>query len=1270
MKLLTLGHASATQHFAEFSVGVQSLPALADHGFQDMVVLPGTFFVEMAASLHRELFNEAPSEFEEIQFFSPVILTGEDAILAVNIAELGSSVEYRFAERAEQKSNKSASSQHSATLRIAGASSQTIADIDSSIFASFQTRAERLISSSEFYNSLTRNRNQYGPAFQRVTSIWRSGDELLAKIAATGLSVNVDTSSRPILLDAATQLLAASVLDQGRTFVLRSIASVEFSGIPAPPGMWGKVQQIEADKESISGDVLLFDDAGRVWASLRGVTITLLDRIQDPDEALTFAIAANFTAEPVEDSLRFWANHFDKTLDVTFAPYNQVFQQLLDPASVLHKNRRGTNIILLSLEEWANEAHSARPHFDHQKAEQSFGARERYVLPNGLQIVHLNAYETDYVYKEIFEDECYLRNGITLQEGATVVDIGANIGLFSLFVMSRFPSSNVYAFEPAPVVYDLLKANAAAYSSTAKAFNLGVSNRCGTAPFTFYENSSVFSGFHSDQTEDREAVQAVVRNMLGRTVVAEESVEDYVHELSSDRLRAVTHECSLTTVSEIIRQNEIHQIDLLKIDAEKSELQVLEGIEEQDWSKIRQIVIEIHESSQISAQQVQDMLSGRGFQCVVTQEQLLQGSGLVNLYATRSGDQPAVSSASAISALEQNIADFSAALQSFTEASAVPGILCLCPRTPSALADPRRMADLVHSEKRLLSAASKIENVTVVTPDALALNYPVSEWHDQQTHLAGHIPYTPEGYAAIGTSLFRTFTRIHRRPFKVIVLDCDNTLWKGVCGEDGLHGVEVTELFRRLQEFMIAQSKAGMLLCLCSKNNEQDVLEVLERRDDMLLKPAHLASWRINWNSKSENVRDLARELNLSLDSFIFLDDNPMEVADVSLNCPGVLALTLPKDTERFPAFLQSVWAFDQSVSTSEDQGRTRMYQENAQREHFREQVVSLREFIAGLQLNVQIDEAAEADIPRISQLTLRTNQFNITTIRRSEVEIRKFLAISSNRCLVVRVADRFGDYGLIGVAMYESASDRYTLDTFLLSCRVLGRGVEHQVLRDLSQRALRDGKSLIEVPFLRTEKNLPALKFLQSLDPADPPERSTWTFSASRIAGLTYVPAENAPQAEPQYDGEAKTSDEKAFRVSRQSERFQKIGEDLYDIQHILQAIDEYRLGVRPSAPGVGDTPQTVLARIWQRVLGRASVGLTENFFEAGGTSLKAVQLVAMIKRELKEVLPIAAVFECPTLKLMSDRLSGKREVQSDNLSSAVLRGRQRRYKVARDTK
>ena len=197
--------------------------------------------------------------------------------------------------------------------------------------------------------------------------------------------------------------------------------------------------------------------------------------------------------------------------------------------------------------------------------------------------------------------------------------------------------------------------------------------------------------------------------------------------------------------------------------------------------------------------------------------------------------------------------------------------------------------------------------------------------------MSGHIPYTPECYAAIGTALVRTIFNLKRDPFKVIVLDCDNTLWKGVCGEDGPWGIEVTAPYRALQEFMIGQMNAGMLLCLCSKNNEKDALDVFDQRTDMLLKREHLVSWRINWNSKSENIKSLANELNLGLDSFIFIDDNPVDCADVKINCPGVLTLQLPRNAESFSSFLNHIWAFDHTGSTEEDQNRTRMYQENAQ---------------------------------------------------------------------------------------------------------------------------------------------------------------------------------------------------------------------------------------------------------------------------------------------------------------------------------------------------
>ena len=218
----------------------------------------------------------------------------------------------------------------------------------------------------------------------------------------------------------------------------------------------------------------------------------------------------------------------------------------------------------------------------------------------------------------------------------------------------------------------------------------------------------------------------------------------------------------------------------------------------------------------------------------------------------------------------------------------------------------------------------------------------------------------------------------------MIVLDCDNTLWKGVCGEDGPLGIEVTTPYRTLQEFMIGQMNAGMLLCLCSKNNEKDALDVFDQRTDMLLKREHLVSWRINWNSKSENIKLLAKELNLGLDSFIFIDDNPVDCADVKINCPGVLTLQLPQNSESFGPFLNHIWAFDHSGLTEEDQNRTRMYQESTKRQQYLEQSFSLKDFVKGLQLRVEITEATEDQLGRVSQQTFRTNQFNFTTIRRS----------------------------------------------------------------------------------------------------------------------------------------------------------------------------------------------------------------------------------------------------------------------------------------------
>jgi len=1278
MNLLTVTCSSSQKNSAEFVAGIPSSPFLKDHGFQGMVVLPGSYFVQMAMVAHARIFGTVAKKIQNVHFLSPVILSStDDAFLQAEITEERAIVRYRFREKGNGQTDSIA--RDVATVEIA-LDSKCSCRSDDFNRAEFQARASDTRTSAEFYERLRLNGNQYGPAFQKVDSVWRSEREVLGRIRFGGRFEDATTTPGvdPILLDAVTQLLSVMLEDQGHTFVLRSIGEINLGDAAAPGPLWGHVVAAErTDEKRLSGDIRVCDDAGNAWASLRDVTIQLLDSVSAVEEASTLVVASNFTAEPVEETLRFWAKQFDAPIEVQFAPYNQVFQQLLDPTSAFSKNTRGANLVFLSLEEWASNR--GVWHSDVRSGEALKG-HKRHLLPNGIEIAHLNSYETEHVYKEIFEDECYLKNGVTLRDGATVVDIGANIGLFSLFVTQRCRDARIYAFEPAPAAYEALKANCEAYAANVRTSNVGVSDKAGTAPFTFYENSSVFSSFHPDEKEDREAIEAVVRNAVSSTVTEEDSVEDYVRELSTERLSSVTIDCPITTVSEIIRADGIVSIDLLKIDAEKSELEILRGIEADDWDRIQQIVMEIHDRSHAKLKQIQELLGERGFHCAVEEDGLLEGSGLVNLYAVRAGasrHNPISDIDSGLHAsdgLKRNISDFCTALKTFSKHTPVPLVVCVCPRSPGVNEKAERSQALDAMEEKLVSEAAALANIVVVDSVTLSKHYPVSHYYDRLTHEAGHVPYTPAGYVAIGTAAYRAYASLKRNPYKVIVLDCDNTLWKGVCGEDGTAGVEITKPFLELQEIMLQQQmNAGVLLCLCSKNNEQDVFNVLDQRSEMRLRREHLAAWRINWERKSENIRALAKELNLGLDNFVFLDDNPVECLEVKTNCPEVLTLQLPKDAELLPGFLQHVWAFDRSHSTAEDRGRTQMYQENAQRERFRNQTGSLRDFIEGLELRIEITEARDEEVSRISQLTFRTNQFNLTTVRQSEAEIREALESGTVKCAVVRVCDRFGDYGLTGVLMYQATRDRFQIATFLLSCRVLGRGVEHAVVRWVGQRALLEGKRFVDFSFRHTEKNRPAWEFLDSLNAEGDSLSTCWTLPAEVAARLQYNGGERAKVSAPSQDSMATVgwhSNRKAEFVEN-ADRMQSIGERLKGIDQIVRAMEDGRVKLSLEDEGFdfGDAQQTKLRGIWQKVLGRSSIGMNDNFFEAGGTSLKAVQLVAMIRKELKHDLSIANVFEYPTMKLMSERLGGKDVSKSESArETATRRGQQRRYMTARN--
>ena len=454
---------------------------------------------------------------------------------------------------------------------------------------------------------------------------------------------------------------------------------------------------------------------------------------------------------------------------------------------------------------------------------------------------------------------------------------------------------------------------------------------------------------------------------------------------------------------------------------------------------------------------------------------------------------------------------FVSALQSAAPYFASPLLVCICPASPLFLADPARAAFQRRMEERVASAGASLKTVHVLGAAEATELYPVAEAHDAHADELGHVPYTPVFFAALGTLIVRRIHALRMAPYKVIVLDCDDTLWKGICGEDGPQGIVLDPPRRALQEFMLAQHDAGKLLCLVSKNNIEDVLDTFRMNPGMPLHLDHFVSWRINWKPKSVNVAELAEELELGLDTFILVDDNPKECSEMEAHQPAVLPLALPADREKIPAFLRHVWAFDHLRVTEEDRHRTELYARQMERGRAEKQAASLEEFLESLQLDVRIAPMAADELPRVAQLTERTNQMNFTAVRRAESEIQALLEGSDAEVLAVHVSDRFGSYGLTGVMIYRTQPEALVVDSFLLSCRVLGRGVEHRMLAALGRAARQKGLPMVEVPFVRAPRNMPALLFLESVGlefQQVEADRLCFRFPTDRAEGLRYKPA------------------------------------------------------------------------------------------------------------------------------------------------------------------
>jgi len=325
---------------------------------------------------------------------------------------------------------------------------------------------------------------------------------------------------------------------------------------------------------------------------------------------------------------------------------------------------------------------------------------------------------------------------------------------------------------------------------------------------------------------------------------------------------------------------------------------------------------------------------------------------------------------------------------------------------------------------------------------------------------------------------------------KVIALDCDNTLWGGIIGEDGEENIQMNEntlngkAYKEVQTILRSMQSEGVLLALCSKNNLADVDKVFSHHPDMILKEEHIIAKKINWQDKASNLRELSASLNLGLDSFIFIDDSSFEIGLIQKELPQVLCVQVPANLSEYSSVIRELRKDFFSLSkTAEDHRKTEQYQVEQQRKSHSARFNSTEEYLASLELRVSIKWNDKIPVPRASQMTQKTNQFNLTTRRYTEIDISKMQADDDFAIAVLSVTDRYGDYGVSGMAIikvdYKNASA--TIDSFLMSCRLIGRNVEYAFFDSIVEKLLKEGVKTKRAEYLPTAKNKQVENFYDS---------------------------------------------------------------------------------------------------------------------------------------------------------------------------------------------
>lgn len=415
---------------------------------------------------------------------------------------------------------------------------------------------------------------------------------------------------------------------------------------------------------------------------------------------------------------------------------------------------------------------------------------------------------------------------------------------------------------------------------------------------------------------------------------------------------------------------------------------------------------------------------------------------------------------------------------------------------------PWSRINLIQRLNLTISNYASRDRVTIFDLHYIAGNFGLSRWREDRHWHQSKQPFTPDAFGVVAFQFARLVGAMKGTSKKCVVLDLDNTLWGGVIGDDGIDGIQLGdgpegEAFVAFQEYLKALLGRGILLAVCSKNDQVTAEEPFRKHPAMRLRLEDIACFRANWENKADNLREIARALNLGLDALVFVDDNPVERELVQSQLPEVSVVALPEDPSDYAAALAAGCFFETASFSSEDIARARFYQENSERESAKNSATDLGTFLRDLEMEASSGTADSFHLPRMAQLLAKTNQFHLTTTRPSEAELA---ALSVDPQVWLRwfaLRDRIGDHGLISVVILRPEDDSLAIDTWAMSCRVFSRGMEEFILLQMVQAGRASGAQRLVGRFLPTAKNRPV---------ADLYHRLGFSFDAMEEAGSRWV--------------------------------------------------------------------------------------------------------------------------------------------------------------------